>query len=168
MLIVDVQNDFISGSLALKHCPAGEDGEEVVSVIEDLLSKNMFSVVGYTFDWHPPDHCSFIDNVSLYPLHSISPVTSEKAKLFDVVVYDKTPLIDQILWPRHCEIDSWGAELHKGIKVQLPLNTVSLTTDDIIFLVNLPFRSSNLHLIFLEPSVSQNSRFLKPIFISLG
>ena len=117
MLIVDAQNDFISGSLALKNCPAGEDGEEVVSVIGDLLSKNMFSVVGYTFDWHPPDHCSFIDNVSLYPLHSTSSVTSEKAKLFDVVVYDKTPLVDQILWPRHCEIGSWGAELHKGIKV---------------------------------------------------
>lgn len=117
LLIVDAQNDFMSGSLALKHCPAGEDGEEVVTVIEDLLSKNLFKVVGYTFDWHPPDHCSFIDNVSLYPLHSTSPVSSAQAKLFDVVVYDKLPLINQILWPRHCVIDSWGAELHKGIKV---------------------------------------------------
>ena len=107
----------MSGSLALKHCPAGEDGEEVVAVIEDLLSKNLFKVVGYTFDWHPPDHCSFIDNVSLYPLHSTSPVSSAQAKLFDVVVYDKLPLINQILWPRHCVVDSWGAELHKGIKV---------------------------------------------------
>ena len=119
MIIVDAQNDFISGSLALKHCPAGEDAEEVVSVIEDLLSKKLFSVIAYTFDWHPSDHCSFIDNVSLYPLHSTSPVSSEKAQLFDVVVYDKNPVIDQILWPRHCVIDSWGAELHKGIKVQL-------------------------------------------------
>lgn len=107
----------MSGSLALKHCPAGEDGEEVVAVIEDLLSKNLFKVVGYTFDWHPPDHCSFIDNVSLYPLHSTTPVSSAQAKLFDVVVYDKLPLINQILWPRHCVIDSWGAELHNGIKV---------------------------------------------------
>lgn len=113
-----MQNDFITGSLALKHCPAGEDGEEVVPVIQDLLSRNLFSIIGYTFDWHPPNHCSFVDNVSLYPLHSSSPVQSaENAKVFDVVVYDKTPLIDQILWPRHCEIDSWGAELHKEIKV---------------------------------------------------
>ena len=118
LLIVDVQNDFITGSLALKHCPAGEDGEDVIPVIQDLLSRNLFSIVGYTFDWHPPNHCSFIDNVSLYPLHSSSPVKSaENAKVFDVVVYDKTPLIDQVLWPRHCEMDSWGAKLHKEVKV---------------------------------------------------
>ena len=118
LLIVDVQNDFITGSLALKHCPAGEDGEEVVPIIQDLLSRNLFSIVGYTFDWHPPNHCSFIDNVSLYPLHSSSPVqNAENAKVFDVVIYDKTPLIDQVLWPRHCQMDSWGAELHKEVKV---------------------------------------------------
>ncbi|XP_073253425.1 nicotinamidase-like [Porites lutea] len=115
LLIVDVQNDFISGSLALKNCPAGEDGEEVVSVIQELLSKKMFSVVAYSFDWHPSDHCSFVDNVSLYPLHSSSQVTAEKAKVFDVVVYDKIPIIDQVLWPRHCVMNSWGAELHKDL-----------------------------------------------------
>ena len=117
LIVVDVQNDFITGSLALKNCPAGEDAEEVVSVIQDLLSKRLFSVVAYTFDWHPPDHCSFVDNVSLYPLHSTSPVTAEKAKLFDVVVYDKIPIINQVLWPRHCEINSWGAALHEGLMV---------------------------------------------------
>lgn len=118
LLIVDVQNDFISGSLALKNCPAGEDGEEVVSVIQELLSKKMFSVVAYSFDWHPSDHCSFVDNVSLYPLHSSSQVTAEKAKVFDVVVYDKIPIIDQVLWPRHCVMNSWGAELHKDLTVR--------------------------------------------------
>lgn len=118
LLIVDVQNDFISGSLALKNCPAGEDGEEVVSVIQELLSKKMFSVVAYSFDWHPSDHCSFVDNVSLYPLHSSSQVTAAKAKVFDVVVYDKIPIIDQVLWPRHCVMNSWGAELHKDLTVR--------------------------------------------------
>ena len=117
LIVVDVQNDFISGSLALKNCPAGEDGMEVVPVIQDLLSKNLFSIVAYTYDWHPSDHCSFADNVSLYPLHSTSQVTAEKAKLLDIVVYDKIPIIDQVLWPRHCEMNTWGAELHKGLTV---------------------------------------------------
>ena len=36
LLIVDVQNDFISGSLALKHSPAQEDGEEVVTYTFDV------------------------------------------------------------------------------------------------------------------------------------
>lgn len=116
LLIIDVQNDFISGSLGLKDCPAGEDGEEVVPVIQDLFLKELFSVVVYSLDWHPPDHCSFLDNVSLYPLHCSSPVTVNKAKLFDTVVYDKIPVIDQVLWPRHCVMNSWGAELHKELR----------------------------------------------------
>ena len=33
IIIVDVQNDFISGSLAIKNCAAGQDGADVVSPI---------------------------------------------------------------------------------------------------------------------------------------
>ena len=33
IVVVDVQNDFISGSLAIKNCPAGQDGEDVVAPI---------------------------------------------------------------------------------------------------------------------------------------
>ena len=29
LLVIDVQNDFISGSLAITGCPAGQDGAEV-------------------------------------------------------------------------------------------------------------------------------------------
>ena len=32
LLIIDVQNDFIDGSLSLKHCPAGQDGAAIVPV----------------------------------------------------------------------------------------------------------------------------------------
>ena len=38
LVVVDVQNDFISGSLAIKHCPAGQDGEDVSFVFETLKS----------------------------------------------------------------------------------------------------------------------------------
>ena len=37
LVVVDVQNDFISGSLAIKNCPAGQNGEEVVPPINTLL-----------------------------------------------------------------------------------------------------------------------------------
>ena len=33
LLVIDVQNDFISGSLAIKNCAAGQDGADVVSPI---------------------------------------------------------------------------------------------------------------------------------------
>ena len=47
-VIVDVQNDFISGSLALSSCPAKEDGAEVVPVINKLLDDVVFDYVFYT------------------------------------------------------------------------------------------------------------------------
>lgn len=117
LILVDVQNDFISGSLALKNCPAGQDGCQVVPVINELLSKKLFDHIAYTKDWHPSDHCSYIDNVKLHPIHSSSPVDAEHAKIFDKVVFDYVPLVEQTMWPRHCEINSQGAELHKDLQV---------------------------------------------------
>ena len=35
LLVVDVQNDFISGNLAISNCPAGQDGEEVLEEREE-------------------------------------------------------------------------------------------------------------------------------------
>lgn len=64
-IIVDVQNDFISGSLALKNGPAQQEGKEVVPVINDILSKNKFNLVVYTHDWHPVDHIGFYENLHL-------------------------------------------------------------------------------------------------------
>ena len=111
MLIVDVQNDFISGSLAVK------DGAEVIPVINSLIQLGTFDVTVYTQDWHPSDHCSYAKNVKLYPLHSSSPTSAENSKVFDTVVYEHTSKIKQVLWPIHCEQNSWGAELHKDLKV---------------------------------------------------
>ena len=64
-VIVDVQNDFISGSLAIKNCPAGQHGEEVVPPINTLLDTVPFTMHCYSLDWHPQDHISFIDNVKM-------------------------------------------------------------------------------------------------------
>ena len=36
MIVIDVQNDFIAGSLALKNGPAGQDGVEVVKPINEV------------------------------------------------------------------------------------------------------------------------------------
>ena len=39
-LIIDVQNDFVTGSLATKNGPAGEDGAEVVDPINQVFLHN--------------------------------------------------------------------------------------------------------------------------------
>ncbi|KXJ09935.1 Nicotinamidase [Exaiptasia diaphana] len=116
LLVVDVQNDFINGSLALKHCPAAEDGYEVISTINEILHQKLFNHVVYTLDWHPPDHCSFVDNVHKYPVHHSSPVTAKEAKVFETVVYSHPTVIQQRLWPVHCVEDTWGAALHEDLK----------------------------------------------------
>lgn len=80
--------------MVLKSCFVGEDGEEVVLVIEDLFFKKLFNIVAYFLDWYFFNYCFFVDNVLLYLLYFLSLVIVEKVKLFDVVVYDKVFVID--------------------------------------------------------------------------
>lgn len=68
LLVVDVQNDFVSGgALAV---PAGE---EVVPVLNDWIRR--FEDAGlpviYSRDWHPPDHCSFTEQGGPWPPHCV-------------------------------------------------------------------------------------------------
>lgn len=144
LVIVDVQNDFIDGSLALINSPAGQDGAEVVPTINTILDRCPFDAVVYTQDWHPIDHIGFLENIHLrkYSIKSesnsnnnnlksknentgISESSSSRfklkklvreAKLFDTVLFDEGRL-EQKLWPVHCVKNSWGAELHPKLKV---------------------------------------------------
>merc|ERR1711936_1286723 len=118
LVVVDVQNDFISGSLAIANCPAGQNGEDVVAPINSMLDTVPFHMHCYSLDWHPSDHVSFIDNIHLRRLHQDSKIQNpERAALYDVVTFEGPPKTDQVLWPRHCVQESWGAELHQDLKV---------------------------------------------------
>lgn len=64
-IIVDVQNDFIDGSLALLNGPAQQDGAEIIDVINNILDNWKFDAIVYTQDWHPIDHIGFYDNLHL-------------------------------------------------------------------------------------------------------
>ena len=43
---------------------------------------------------------------------------AEKAETMDVVVFEGPPKTEQVLWPTHCVQESWGAEMHKDLKVK--------------------------------------------------
>ncbi|XP_067626174.1 nicotinamidase [Eurosta solidaginis] len=116
-LIVDVQNDFISGSLDISNCSAQQKGHEILEPINNLLDTVDFDAVFYSLDWHPSDHVSFIDNVKMRPMDETSPIDADSAQVFDTVIFAGPPPMKQRLWPRHCVQDSWGAELHKDLKV---------------------------------------------------
>ena len=71
-------------------------------------------------DWHPSDHVSFIDNIQLRSLAADSAVQdAEKAELYQTVVFSGPPRTEQVLWPRHCVQNTWGAEMHRDLKVEL-------------------------------------------------
>lgn len=75
-LVVDVQNDFISGTLNISQCAAQQNGLDVVDPINRLLDTVEFDAVFYSLDWHPSDHVSFIDNLPYRKVHDSSPVSA--------------------------------------------------------------------------------------------
>lgn len=123
LLIIDVQNDFIDGTLALRHCPAGEDAAEVVPVINVLRETVDFDCVVLSLDWHPEDHCSFVETVtagrSPAPIHPTqSAEEAERAHAFERIVLtapDGVTPMPQELWPSHCVQGRWGSECHPDL-----------------------------------------------------
>ena len=118
LIIVDVQNDFISGTLALKQ------GEQVVPPINNLIKNHTnnpnLNCIAYTRDWHHKDHISFYENREKYGLKN-----SEGAIAVESVLTRKSKLMEgsnqykQILWPAHCRQNTEGAEHRRYIRADI-------------------------------------------------
>ena len=118
IVVVDVQNDFITGSLAIKNFAAKDDGADLVPVINNILDTVPFDNIFYSQDWHPTNHTSFFDNIHLWDLAEDSPIKNKsEATEFSSVIFKGPPKINQTLWPRHCVQGSEGAEFHKDLKL---------------------------------------------------
>lgn len=63
LLAVDLQNDFIDGSLAVPG--AGS----VIPVIN--AAKHNYDLVYFTLDWHSTGHCSFKEQGGPWPVHCV-------------------------------------------------------------------------------------------------
>lgn len=64
ILVVDLQNDFITGSLAV---PGAED---ILPAIKKWVDRFDFRFA--SMDWHPEDHSSFIEQEGPWPPHCIA------------------------------------------------------------------------------------------------
>lgn len=135
LIIVDVQNDFIDGTLALRQCPAGEDGKEVVPAINQLLTTQTFDQIVYTMDAHPPDHVSFKE----WPAHCIAGTKGQK--LHSELIVD--PQLDPkwiIKKGTDQNVDSysafWDNEHTKQTDLQENLQKINIDT---VFIVGLAF-----------------------------
>ncbi|TPP63463.1 Pyrazinamidase/nicotinamidase [Fasciola gigantica] len=119
LLVIDVQWDFVRGSLRTDKCPAGQDAIGIMNNINHLL-KMQFKRIFVTADWHPADHCSFYDNrasLKLSPRNSITNV--EKIRLYDTVriIGPNQVEREQTLWPTHCVANTKGAQIHPDVKL---------------------------------------------------
>ncbi len=68
LLLVDVQYDFINGSLAVEGAPA------VMDALADYIEaqpQGTFDTIVMTADFHPYQHSSFKDNGGLWPVHCV-------------------------------------------------------------------------------------------------
>ena len=63
LIVVDVQRDFIDGSLAVPGADA------IIPEINGI--KCGFDLVYFTLDWHPKNHCSFKANGGQWPEHCV-------------------------------------------------------------------------------------------------
>lgn len=106
LLIIDVQNDFCTGgSLAVR------DAEAIIPVINKLQPH--FQHIIATMDWHPDDHMSFASN-------HIDRKVGDMIQLHD---------IPQVLWPKHCVQNTYGAQLHTELDANKIQHIVVKGTD---------------------------------------
>lgn len=67
LLIVDPQNDFITGSLAVEGAK-----EKMIKLAEYINGDHpSYDYVCVTMDTHPIDHCSFKENGGIWPVHCV-------------------------------------------------------------------------------------------------
>ena len=67
LLIVDPQNDFINGSLAVS------EAEAKMKALASYIATNAerYQAIFVTMDSHPANHCSFADNGGIWPPHCV-------------------------------------------------------------------------------------------------
>jgi nicotinamidase/pyrazinamidase len=69
LLIIDVQADFLPGGAL-----AVTDGDAVVAPLNEWIARFMAAglPIFATFDWHPPEHCSFRQQGGAWPQHCVA------------------------------------------------------------------------------------------------
>ncbi|KAG0699359.1 Isochorismatase-like protein [Suillus ampliporus] len=111
ILVIDVQNDFVSGSLAVR------DAEQIINTVNALLTLPFALKIG-TQDYHPANHISFACNHAgkkEFEKITISPPAELVAKRKPE---DELPLeaLEQVLWPVHCVQGTTGAAFVDGLE----------------------------------------------------
>jgi len=112
LIIIDVQNDFISGTLANQYNAA-----DIVPIINGLREK--FDTVVISYDAHPFEHCSFVESVNAGKV-PIKEELKEFAPFSQVTLAADAdrPEHEQTLYPRHAAQGTDGFKTHPDLVVK--------------------------------------------------
>ena len=101
LIIIDVQNDFLpGGSLAVP------DGDKVVAPLNQyiqIFQKASLPIIA-SRDWHPVNHCSFVDQGGDWPPHCVAGTTGA-AFVEELLLPAAVPIISKAISP---EKDSYS------------------------------------------------------------
>lgn len=104
LLVVDMQYDFVHGSLAVP------DATSIINPINDLLVLPFVTKVA-TKDWHPEGHVSFAQ-------------THDKPLFSAITIFPPGDTVqdrpfEQVLWPVHCVASTPGAAFVEGLNYKV-------------------------------------------------
>ncbi|KAK5984745.1 Pyrazinamidase and NiCotinamidase [Trichostrongylus colubriformis] len=116
LIVVDFQNDFVSGSLSVQAGSAGEKPLEAIAPLNALIAECALDLMVFTQDWHPHNHISFVESACDSDRKIEQNTSCKEPKAFDRVLFEAPP-VEQVLYPRHCVQGSWGAEIHPDLKI---------------------------------------------------
>ena len=109
LLIVDVQHDFIHGTLPVP------DAEHAMDALTEWLlgdAKNDYESIILTADWHPTSHCSFTENGGEWPSHCVqfSQGASIYGKILDALNDKHYEVLTKGVCEDHEEYSIWKNE----------------------------------------------------------
>jgi nicotinamidase len=102
LIVIDMQNDFVTGSLAVP------GGATIVDNINTLIDLPGFKTRIASKDFHPANHVSFANTHGKEVL--------SKLTIFHPDDADKANGIEQVLWPVHCVAGTNGSEFVPGLQ----------------------------------------------------
>jgi nicotinamidase-related amidase len=104
LVLIDIQNDFITGSLGSPRAPA------ILPKVYQLLDNHEWPFIAASQDWHPEGHVSF---ASAHP--GLEPGDAVNVTFLDSPLKSET----QGVYADHCIPGTWGAEIEDGVKTRL-------------------------------------------------
>lgn len=109
LVIIDVQNDFITGTLANPY-----NAKEIVPLINSI--RDSFDLVVISYDWHPQEHCSFVESVNAGKVAMLEQGSDFKAFTTVTLRGDSDrPEHKQCLYPRHAVQGSEGGKTYPDL-----------------------------------------------------